>query len=57
MEHVEGDVQLVIPDINDITDEEIIKNKEIIKQLEEVIMSWERHITKVIDEQVAKVST
>lgn len=59
MEHVAGDVQLIIPDLMDIvdpslTDKEVISNHEIIKQLEEVIMSWERHITKVIEAQLAK---
>lgn len=53
--------QLTIPDIEELendfyTDEELAKNEEIIKQLEEVVMAWERHISKVIDIQQAKVS-
>lgn len=52
MEHIEGDILLTmpkIPELNDpaITDDMLLKNKDIVEQMEEVIMSWEKHIQKV----------
>lgn len=60
IEH-ENDVQLHVPEIaeltnNEISDEEIASNKEIISLLEEAILSWEKQITKVTEIQQAKVS-
>lgn len=52
MEHVEGDILLTmpkIPELNDpaITDDMLLKNKDIVEQMEEVVMLWEKHIQKV----------
>ena len=52
MEHIEGDILLTmtnIPELDDpnVTDEMLEKNKEIIEQLEDVIMVWGVHIEKV----------
>ncbi|XP_022902554.2 dynein axonemal heavy chain 10 [Onthophagus taurus] len=55
--HVEDDSQQLLfecADISDKTDEDIIKDKGIIENLEEVVMSWERHISKTIESYMAK---
>lgn len=51
MEHIEGDILLTMPKISElddpaITDDMLVKNKDIVEQMEEVIMSWEKHIHK-----------
>lgn len=37
-----------IPELNDpaITDEMLLENKNIVEQMEEIAMSWEKHIQK-----------
>lgn len=58
IEHVEDDSQQLMfdcPEIYDKSDNMIVKNRKILENLEEVIMSWERHITKVIEVYLAKV--
>lgn len=58
IEHLEDDIQLPVtefPDIFYISDEIIVKNPKMVQALEEVIMSWERHITKLIETYTAKV--
>lgn len=52
LEHIEGDILLTMPNISElddpnVTDEMLEKNKEIIMQLEDVIMLWGVHIEKV----------
>ncbi|EZA57210.1 Dynein heavy chain 10, axonemal [Ooceraea biroi] len=59
LEHIEDDILLPlpkIPELNDpaITDEMLMKNKDIIEQMEEVVMSWEKHIQKVLETYVNK---
>jgi hypothetical protein len=58
--HVEGDVILPIPHIaalhqEDRSIQDLAKDPHLIGQLEEVVMSWERHMTKIIDSYLAKV--
>lgn len=58
IEHLEDDIQLPVsefPDIFYMDDDIILKNKKMIEALEEVAMSWERHITKLIEMYCAKV--
>lgn len=58
IEHLEDDIQLPVtefPDIFYISDDIIIKNPKMVAALEEVVMSWERHITKLIEIYTAKV--
>lgn len=52
MENIEGDILLTMPNIAElddpnVTDEMLEKNKEVIEQLENVIMLWGVHIEKV----------
>lgn len=52
MEHIEGDILLTMPKISElndpaITDDMLLKNKNIVEQMEELVMSWEKHIHKV----------
>lgn len=54
MEHVEGDILLTMPKISElndtaITDDMLLKNKDVVKQMEEVVTSWEKHIQKAND--------
>jgi len=37
-----------ISELNDptITDDMLVKNKDIVEQMEEIVMSWEKHIQK-----------
>lgn len=61
MQHLEGDIQLQIPDIDVLHDENLTpeilsQDSELVEQLEEVVMSWEQHITKVIESFLSKVS-
>nr|XP_031841739.1 dynein heavy chain 10, axonemal [Nomia melanderi] len=54
LEHIEGDILLTMPNIPEledpkVTDEMLEKNTEVIKQLEDVIMSWGVHIQKVLE--------
>jgi len=51
LEHVEGDILLTMPKISElddpaITDDMLVKNKDIVEQMEEIVMSWEKHIQK-----------
>lgn len=58
MIHVEDDIQLPqmqIPDLIDVPDELVLKNQKLITQLEETIIAWEGHISKVIEECLKKV--
>ncbi|XP_011874224.1 PREDICTED: dynein heavy chain 10, axonemal [Vollenhovia emeryi] len=60
LEHVEGDILLTmpkIPELNDpaTTDDMLLKNKDIVEQMEEVVMSWEKHIQKVMESYESKV--
>lgn len=58
MAHVEDDAQfpqMQIPDLIDYPDDIVIKNTKLINQLEETIIAWEMHITKVIEEWSSKV--
>lgn len=59
-EHVEDDIDLPMADLSDILksdrpDEELIKDRKVIETLEEAVIVWERHISKVIDSYLAKV--
>jgi hypothetical protein len=58
--HVEGDVILQIPYIaalhqKDTSVQSLAKDFHLKDQLEEVVMSWERHVTTVIDNYLTKV--
>ncbi|XP_050455387.1 dynein axonemal heavy chain 10 [Cataglyphis hispanica] len=60
LEHIEGDILLAmpnIPELNDpaITDDMLLQNKKIVEQMEEVIMSWEKHILKIMESYMNKV--
>ncbi|KYN43305.1 Dynein heavy chain 10, axonemal, partial [Trachymyrmex septentrionalis] len=60
LEHIESDILLTMPKISElddpaITDDMLVKNKDIIEQMEEVIMSWERHIQKIMESYESKV--
>ncbi|KAG5320172.1 DYH10 protein, partial [Pseudoatta argentina] len=51
LEHIEGDILLTMPQISElndpaITDDMLVKNKDIVEQMEEVVMSWQKHIQK-----------
>lgn len=51
MEHIEGDILLTMPKISElndpaITDDMLLRKKDIVEQMEEVVMSWEKHIQK-----------
>ncbi|KAI4469012.1 dynein heavy chain [Holotrichia oblita] len=57
IEHVADDSQQLMvdcPDIFDKSDEVIIKDKKIIESLEDIIMGWERQITRIIEIYQAK---
>lgn len=61
-EHVEDDIDLPMADLSDILksdrpNEELIKDPKVIETLEEAVIVWERHISKVIDSYLAKVYT
>ncbi|XP_011639724.2 dynein heavy chain 10, axonemal [Pogonomyrmex barbatus] len=61
LEHVEGDILLTmpkIPELNDpaITDDMLLKNKDIVEQMEEVAVSWEKHIQKIIESYESKTA-
>lgn len=58
--HVEGDVILQIPYIaalhqKDTSVQSLAKDSHLKDQLEEVVLSWDRHVTAVIDSYLAKV--
>jgi hypothetical protein len=58
--HVEGDTILPIPHIAALHQEgtdtlALAKDSCLIQQLEEVVMSWERHVTKTIESYLAQV--
>lgn len=52
LDHVEGDTLLPIPELLEnleasVTDAELAKNQKITQQLEEIVLSWEKHIKRV----------
>lgn len=56
--HIEDDIEtpaMQIPDLTDVK-EETIKDGNFIKSLEDILMTWETHISKVIDDCLKKVS-
>ncbi|XP_076380407.1 dynein heavy chain at 89D [Megalopta genalis] len=60
LEHIEGDILLTmptIPELDDplVTDEMLETNTNVIKQLEDAIMSWGVHIEKVLESFQTKV--
>lgn len=58
IEHVADDSQQLMvdcPDIFDKPDDVIIKDKKILESLEDIIMGWERQITRIIEVYQAKV--
>ncbi|XP_076621651.1 dynein heavy chain at 89D [Colletes latitarsis] len=60
LENIEGDILLTMPNIPkledpNITDEMLEKDKQVIEQLENVIMSWGVHIQKVLESFQTKV--
>lgn len=51
MEHIESDILLTMPKIPELsdpamTDEMLLKNKDIVEQMEQEVMLWEKHIQK-----------
>lgn len=61
IEHIEEEIQLPsteIPEIFDsnIEDDTIIRDSKMVETLEEAIMAWEKHIMKIIEMYLAKVS-
>ncbi|XP_069678773.1 dynein axonemal heavy chain 10-like [Periplaneta americana] len=57
--HLKGDIKLPIPHIpglykEDVSKESLAKDPKLVNQLEELVMSWERHITKISDTYLAK---
>ncbi|KZC13452.1 Dynein heavy chain 10, axonemal [Dufourea novaeangliae] len=60
LEHIEGDILLTMPNIPELEDSQVTEemletNTEVIKQLEDVIMSWGVHIQKVLESFQTKV--
>ncbi|XP_018050925.1 PREDICTED: dynein heavy chain 10, axonemal [Atta colombica] len=60
LEHIEGDILLTMPKISElndpaITDDMLVKNKDIVEQMEEIVMSWEKHIQKIMESYESKV--
>lgn len=56
--HIEDEIEspaMQIPDLTDVKDDSL-KDPVFIKALENILMSWEIHITKVIDDCLKKVS-
>ncbi|KAJ8934453.1 hypothetical protein NQ314_013327, partial [Rhamnusium bicolor] len=59
-EHVEDELDLPMTDLadilnSDLSDEELVHDPNVISNLEEVVMGWEKHILKVIEGYLAKV--
>lgn len=59
---MEDELDLPMTDLTDIlcsgrTDEELVHDPTVITNLEEVVMGWERHILKLIEIYLAKVSS
>lgn len=55
--HIEDDIEtptMQIPDLTDIS-EETLKDAALIKSLEDILMTWEVHITKIIEDCLKKV--
>lgn len=55
--HIEDDIEtptMQIPDLTDIS-EETLKDAALIKNLEDILMTWEVHITKIIEDCLKKV--
>ncbi|XP_020287509.1 uncharacterized protein LOC109856545 [Pseudomyrmex gracilis] len=51
LEHIESDILLTMPKIPELsdpamTDEMLLKNKDIVEQMEQEVMLWEKHIQK-----------
>ncbi|KAB0803715.1 hypothetical protein PPYR_00685 [Photinus pyralis] len=58
VQHVQDDIQLPlgeIPDLFNLDDETFIQETSRVEALEDVIMSWESHIMKVIETSLTKV--
>ncbi|KAG5332872.1 DYH10 protein, partial [Acromyrmex heyeri] len=60
LEHIEGDILLTMPQISElndpaITDDMLVKNKDIVEQMEEVVMSWQKHIQKIMESYEYKI--
>lgn len=56
--HIVQDVSVTnvsIPDLVDVPDEVVLRDHILMKALEQIILSWETHIMKTIDEHKAKV--
>lgn len=61
IEHVDDHIDLPLtsfPEIlqSNIPDEELIKDQTLIENLQDIVMAWERHILKVLEVYLAKVS-
>ncbi|CAH2003821.1 unnamed protein product, partial [Acanthoscelides obtectus] len=59
VEHLEDELDLPMVDVTEILhsekpDSELANSKSVVAELEEVVMGWERHITKVLDLYLAK---
>jgi hypothetical protein len=58
---VEGDITLPIPHIaalyqEDTSAQTLAKDGHLIEELEEVVMCWESHVTKAVENYVIKVT-
>ncbi|XP_049816413.1 dynein axonemal heavy chain 10 [Schistocerca nitens] len=59
LKHIEADIQLHVPEIPELRDPNcnftvLAMDSQIVEQLEEVVMAWERHITNVTETFLAK---
>lgn len=60
IEHIDDEIDLPLTQFpeelqTDLPEDELIKNKELIEKLQDIVMAWERHILKVIEIYLAKV--
>ncbi|XP_070520949.1 dynein axonemal heavy chain 10 [Cardiocondyla obscurior] len=60
LEHIEGDILLTMPKISELNDPEftdnmLLKNENIVKEMNETVTSWETHIQKIIESNQNKV--
>ncbi|XP_066245712.1 dynein axonemal heavy chain 10 isoform X2 [Euwallacea similis] len=58
-EHVEDDIDLPMADLSDILksdkpNEELVRDSKVVEVLDDLVMGWERHITKVIESYLSK---
>ncbi|XP_066140827.1 dynein axonemal heavy chain 10 [Euwallacea fornicatus] len=58
-EHVEDDIDLPMADLSDILksdrpNEELVRDPKVLEALDDAVMGWERHITKVIESYLSK---